>query len=212
MQTLRAADPEAPSRAATTVLAGGIVAYPTDTTYALGVHALDPAALDRLLELKGRDPGQPLSIAVAGLAALEPLVELAPAARRVVSALLPGALTLVLPARVPLPAPLLSVGGFVGVRIPGQAFCEAFLRATGVPVTATSANPSGRPPALAPEDFSPFGPRFAAGLDLLIDGGATALHGPSTVVQIDAHGALTLLRRGAIPFAEVERAASGGTP
>jgi L-threonylcarbamoyladenylate synthase len=199
METLSTSLSGIAPHAAAIVKRGMVVAYPTDTTYALGVDALNKDAVARLIKLKGRDGTKPISICVANIEILESLAVLSNSARRVASAFLPGALTIVLPAKVPFSAPILNERGFVGIRIPDNCFCSEFLRAVGAPVTATSANPSGVAPALQPDDFSHFGLDFTAGIALLVDGRRTHLSAPSTVIRVDGSD-VSLIREGAIPF------------
>jgi L-threonylcarbamoyladenylate synthase len=206
MNILQASDRESAAHAAHLLLRGGLVAYPTDTTYALGVNALDQRAVRRLIELKGRDGNKPISIAVPDLRVAETIVYVSDLARQVMSSLMPGALTIILPAKAAFLKPIANDEGYVGVRIPDNLFCAEFLLTAGVPVTATSANPSGVDAALCYEDFSAFGSSFMSGVDLLIDGGRTSHLAPSTVVKVDGEN-IELVREGVISFINVLDAA-----
>ena len=128
---------------------GEIVAFPTESSYGLGVDALSSHALERLFALKRREPGKPPPILISDDRMLELLVaHVPPRARELMARFWPGPLTLVLPARPGLPASLVSDGG-VGVRRSPHPLADALVAAFGGPVTATSANLSGRPAALA---------------------------------------------------------------
>jgi L-threonylcarbamoyladenylate synthase len=208
MRILAASDRLSAQRAAAVLQAGGIIAYPTDTTYALGVNALDPKAVERLIELKGRDRMKPISIAVADMRLLDEVVYLSKATRKIVTSLLPGAVTLVLPARVAFPRPITNQDGKVGVRIPGNLFCSRILSIVAAPVTATSANPSRSEPVTKISQFASFDSTFISGIDILIDGGDTCLQEPSTVVEID-NREVRLIREGAMPFARILRIVNG---
>jgi L-threonylcarbamoyladenylate synthase len=187
-------------RAAAAALAGGaIVAFPTETFYGLAVSALDAPAVARLCALKGRDAAQAVPVVVDSLAMLERLVVDVPdRARALIARHWPGALTLVLPARPEVPAPLVSPQG-VGARVSSHPLATALVRACGVPLTATSANRSGEPPARTAAEV-----RAAFGGDVhVLDGGPTAGGPPSTVIYLDGDR-VVVLRAGAIRF-DVER-------
>jgi L-threonylcarbamoyladenylate synthase len=129
---------------------GELVVYPTDTLLGLGARATDSTAVDRLLAAKDRPAAMPISVAVSSYEELEPLVEWGPAARAVARVLLPGPVTLLVraskAARAGLAGPLLSPAGTLGVRIPDHPVARALARQVG-PLTATSANRHGVPPA-----------------------------------------------------------------
>jgi L-threonylcarbamoyladenylate synthase len=136
--------------------AGGLVAYPTETLYGLGADARSDAALAALARWKGRASDQPVSVLVDGAAAL-PRLGLAPstAAQRLAASFWPGPLTLVLPAADPAQARfargVARSDGAVGVRCSphpvARALAAALARADAGPITATSLNRSGEPPA-----------------------------------------------------------------
>ena len=135
--------------AADLVAAGEVVAYPTETSYGLAVSAHDGSAVDRLLEVKGRAGDQPIGLIVASQAMFDPLVsDLPRLARGLIDRHWPGPLTIVLQSAVRLPAPLMSNGDEVGVRQSSHPIAQALCSAVGVPITATSANQSGKPPAM----------------------------------------------------------------
>jgi L-threonylcarbamoyladenylate synthase len=187
------AETAAVAAAAQALRAGRIVAYPTETFYGLAVPATDAAAVARLVALKGRGAAQTVAVIVdseAMLAALCPAVP--PRARELIARHWPGPLTLVLPARPELPAPLVGPHG-VGARISSHPLATALVRACGVPLTATSANPSGAPPArTAAEVRAAFGDRVH-----VLDGGPTAGGPPSTVAAVVGER-VVVLRPGAI--------------
>ena len=123
-----------------------MVAYPTETFYGLGVDAFDAAALERLRALKGRGE-KAISLLIDGEAMLARLcAEVPPRARALMARHWPGALTLALPARPGLPEALVS-DGCVAVRQSPHPVARALVAGFGGPVTTTSANRSGEPPA-----------------------------------------------------------------
>ena len=178
---------------------GELVAYPTETVYALGADAFSPAALERLLESKGRAAERGLSVGIRDAAALAQLVpDLPAAARRLAARFWPGPLTLVVrvadPAFVAVATPL-----GVGFRCSPQPSAAALARAAPHPIVATSANRSGEPPArTAAEVEACFGPELA-----ILGGEPASGLAPSTVVAVRSDGSLELLRAGDLPLAEL---------
>lgn len=180
---------------------GGIVAFPTDTVYGLGVSAYNEPAVKRLYRLKQRPEARPLPILVADMVQMAEVAGvLSPVARKLADSFLPGALTLVLPrsARVP---DVITGGKTVAVRIPAHPVAIALIRGLGLPIVGTSANLSGRPSALTAEEvYSQFGDR----LGLVIDGGRCLGSRESTIV--DVTGAKPrVLREGAISRQQLEQ-------
>lgn len=120
-----------------------IVLYPTDTLYGLGVDATDPEAIRRLKELKGRDEGKAISIVVSDVAMMRQYADVTPLAEKLITAFLPGKLTIILNAKN-LP-PELSNDGTIGIRMIDHPVPLQLIKELGKPVTATSANVSGMP-------------------------------------------------------------------
>lgn len=196
--------PETLRRAADILRAGGLVAIPTETVYGLGARASDPIALAKVFEAKRRPFFDPLIIHVSDRAQLESVV--APEALRDARAIRlmerfwPGPLTLVL-SKAPA-VPDLATSGLptVAVRMPSHPVALALLREAGFPVAAPSANPFGR---LSPTTAAHVQAQFAAGIDLIVDGGPCAVGVESTIVSL-AGEAPVLLRAGGIPREALE--------
>jgi L-threonylcarbamoyladenylate synthase len=187
--------------AAAALRRGEIVAYPTETFYGLGVNALDELALARLRLLKGRGD-KALSVLVGG-DSLDSMMNalcksVPPAAKRLMDRYWPGPLTLVLPARRGLPAPLVA-NGFVAVRESPHPTARALVAAFGGPITATSANMSGGAPATTPEAVE----EVFEGRCRVLHGGSTAGGAPSTIVRVRGNR-LEILRKGVLPIADTE--------
>lgn len=180
---------------------GEVVVYPTETYYALGARIDRPAALERLLTLKGGREGQPISVLVADLEMLRPWVrQLSPKALRLIARHWPGPLTLVLPASPAVPAAIAAGSDTIGVRQSPNPIARSLLSATGVPLTAPSANPTGAAPADRVETARAyFGDRVAC----YLDGGPTPGGLASTLARID-DGRVTILRAGPIPLESME--------
>jgi L-threonylcarbamoyladenylate synthase len=174
--------------------ADGVMAYPTDTFYGLGVNAFSAAAVAKIYALKRRDRGKPLSIVVAQ--ARSAARDLPPALEILARAFWPGPLTLVLNAAPAFPAEMLGAGGTIALRVPALPWLCDLLGRAGFPLTATSANLSGEGELDDPEAVRRL---FKGRTDLIIDGGRTPGGAPSTIVDLTG-GAPRLLRPGAIPW------------
>lgn len=185
---------------------GGIVAYPTETFYALGARADGAEALARLARAKLRPEGKPLPLLAADVAQVRQVAVLEGAAARVAERLWPGPLTLVLPARPELDAAITAGSGTVGIRVPGSAVARTLAARAGFALVSTSANPSGGPPPARAEDLDA---SLRAAIDGVLDGGPTPGGLASTVVRIEGD-AVQVIRAGPIPgeaVAEVLRTA-----
>lgn len=181
-----------------TLAHGGVVVYPTETLYGLGVDASNAAALRRLVALKGREPGKPILVLIGDVTMLAHLAADVPsAARRLMRRFWPGPLTIVLRAR-PDVSPVLTGGsGTIGVRLSSHPTARALPQQLGRPITAPSANPSGQAPPRSVEDARRY---FGSAVDCYVDGGE--LHGvPSTVV--DVRGVAQIIRPGAVSAADI---------
>jgi len=192
----RRPDPEAVETAAAALREGLLVVFPTETVYGLAARADVPAAVEALRRAKGRDAEKPLTVHLPR--ALAPPASrwfrfgtLPEPALRLVRRRLPGPLTLVLP---------VEGGGFTGFRVPDDPVAEAVLAEAGVPVVATSVNPSGEEPAVTGSDAAIFSSGKAA---VVLDAGPTRLRRPSTVARVGPDGRVEVLREGAIPSADV---------
>jgi L-threonylcarbamoyladenylate synthase len=180
-----------------------VIVFPTETLYGLGADALDSAAVEKVFEIKGRDPANPIPVLVAGRAMLEVLVaEIPPLAEKLMASFWPGPLTIVLPARKNIPAPLVNTAGGVGARISSNPVAAALVERFGRPLTATSANPSGQPGARTVAEAKDY---FAGQIDCFIDGGELKSKTGSTVVEVREKG-LRIIRIGEVGRAELERA------
>jgi len=176
---------------------GGILLYPTDTLYGLGVDALNVGAIQKLKELKGRDEKKPISIIVADMAMAAEYTDITPLAQKLADHFLPGKLTLILKAKSNLPDELTAGTGTIGIRIPKHVLCLNIAREFGRPFTATSANVAGQEPMRSvPDILAQFGDR-AAMITRIIDSGELLESLPSTVVDARNEKPL-LLREGAV--------------
>ena len=174
----------------------GVLVYPTDTFYGLGVNCFSENAIQRVYRLKRRDPSKPLSVIIADLAGLEELVkDIPPVFKPLSSEFWPGQLTVVFRASEKLPPVLLGQSGTIGVRYPDFSWLTSLVRYAGFPITATSANVSDRGEVSDPLSLRK---DFSGKVDLIVDGGITPGLRSSTVVDIST-GAVKILREGALP-------------
>jgi L-threonylcarbamoyladenylate synthase len=203
---LPANDPDALAAAVAALQSGGIVGIPTETVYGIGVVPR-PDALAAVIAAKQRPDEKGIALLVDGLDQVEGLVMVSEPAQRLVERFWPGALTLVLPLRRPELVPEAVTGGrgTLGLRIPDHPVPRALARELG-PLAVTSANRSGEPAALIPEELVA---AVGDALALVLDDGP--VHGgvASTVVSVNADGSWQVLREGALQLAELEQVMRG---
>ena len=180
---------------------GGVILYPTDTLYGLGVDALNTEAVQRLRQVKAREGKKPISVVVRNHEEAEKHVHISPEAKALMERHLPGALTLVVPARAHIPEGVL-LNGALGVRIPDDTVALALAHTFPNPITATSANISGYRTAHTVEDILRDLGRHAEYIDLVIDDGPRESPHPSTVVTL-IEGRPYILRAGKISKEEL---------
>ncbi len=195
-------------RAAEIIRRGGIVAYPTETYYGLAVDPFNPAALRRLFQMKQRSPDKPVLTLIAQCSQLSLVARQIPDIYEPLWVRFwPGPLSLVFPAHDRLPDLMTGGTGTVGVRISSHPVARFLVEAAAGPITATSANLSGRPAAVNADQVRN---QLGDSLDMIIDGGETPGGMGSTVVGCsDPVGdgcRLQLLRAGVIPFDKISGA------
>jgi L-threonylcarbamoyladenylate synthase len=197
-----APDPEVLAEAAEVLRSGGLVAFPTETVYGLGAHALDAAAVQRIFAAKERPAFNPLIVHVHSVAAARALTtEWTQAAQQLADRFWPGPLTLVLPKRLVVPDVVTAGLPSVGIRIPSHPVALALLRLARLPIAAPSANRyTELSPTLADHVAKGLGDR----IDMLVDGGPTQVGIESTVLDLTG-GQPRLLRPGAIDGDALER-------
>jgi len=192
---------------------GGLIAYPTETVYGLGSRAR-LAEVQAVARLKGRRLDKPFLLLVADRdMAAEQGLAFNEAATAVARAFWPGPLTLVLPGGGGrLPDVLRGSEGGIAVRWTSHRGMARLVRALGEPVTSTSANLPGSPPAPGAEAIArDFAPAVEAGTLLVLDGGVLGNSPPSTLVDCTLP-APRLIREGAVTLAELRRAAGRLAP
>jgi L-threonylcarbamoyladenylate synthase len=177
---------------------GEVIVFPTETLYGLGADALNSQAVEKVFQLKGREPKNPIPVLVADLAMLGMLVTaVSETAKALMERFWPGPLTLVLPARDDIPKPLINTNGGIGVRISSQPIATQLVARLQRPLTATSANPSGKPPARTVDEAKRY---FSDSVEIFIDGGRLESKTGSTVVEV-LDSEIKIIREGEIAAA-----------
>jgi L-threonylcarbamoyladenylate synthase len=194
------ASPENIAEAAGVLRSGGVVAFPTDTLYGLAADPRRDDAVRRLFALKGRQPDAAVPLIAADLEQSMTAGEFRQQELRLARAFWPGPLSIVVPARPLISRAALGGGSTLAIRVPAHAAARELAAAFGFPITATSANASGEPPAETADDVA----SAVRGVDLILDDGRVAGGPPSTIVRFDDE-VPTLVRAGAIAWDRVLR-------
>jgi L-threonylcarbamoyladenylate synthase len=181
---------------------GGLVAFPTETVYGLGVNALDKEAVRKIFEVKGRPLDNPIIVHIADFSELSKLVKKIPAEAKILAKKFwPGPLTLILLKKKVVPNKVTARGNTVAIRMPKNEIALELIKRVGVPIAAPSANLAGRPsPTTAQHVFEDLGKK----VDLIIDGGKTEIGVESTVVDLTISPP-QILRPGGISFEELKK-------
>ena len=174
---------------------GGIIAYPTETFYALGVKFDVEDSLKRLLEIKKRPGDKAIPLIIGNREILYSITSsISNKAEILINRFWPGPLTLILCAKENLSDYITAGTSTIAVRVPGESFALQLVKAAGFPITATSANPSGMQPAQNAETVIKY---FDEKVDLIIDGGYTPGGSPSTILDVTGDE-IKIIREGAI--------------
>jgi L-threonylcarbamoyladenylate synthase len=184
------------------LLRGQVVGMPTDTVYGIAAMPLDDGAIDAVYAAKDRPADKALPMLVAGIDDAARIAELTASVRRLCAACWPGALTIVATTLPSFTSVAVADDGTVALRMPDLDLARRLIAAAGGVLAVTSANRSGQSPATtASEVLEQLDGRIAA----VIDGGPSPGGVPSSVIRVDA-GQVVILREGAIPRSEIERA------
>ena len=183
------------ANAAAIVSRGGVIAYPTETIYGLGVDATNEQAIRRIFEIKGRNFNNPVSVIIGDIQGVFPLVRnVTDAARKLMDAFWPGPLTIVFDA-ADWVSPLLTANtGKIGIRLSSHEAARKIALKTGRPLTATSANLSGKPECA---DAGTVVDQIGDRIDAVIDLGKKGATLGSTIIDATAEK-LIILRAGVI--------------
>ena len=188
-------------RAIAILRSGGVVAYPTDTLYGLAVDPRSTRAVERLFEIKKREPGKAVPLIAASVEQASEAAVFDERARHVAESFWPGALSIVLQARNVVRSEILAADGSVAVRVPAHPTSQALAAGFGFCITATSANLSGDAPTASPAVVArTIGNR----IDFLLDAGESPGGPPSTIVDLRS-AEPRLIRAGAVAWERVLR-------
>ena len=198
-------EPEIIAEAAGVIKQGGVIVFPTRCLYGLGADAINPNAVERIVEIKQRPEDNPILVLIHSKKQLEVLVEeIPPAADAIMEAFWPGRVTLVFDARDKLSDLLTAKTGKIGVRLPGHPVAAAMLQQVKGPITGTSANLSGRPGC---NRLSDMGPQITGQVDLVLDAGTLQGGVGSTVVDVTEEPP-RILREGQVTEGQIHSALS----
>jgi len=187
-------------RASKILREGGIVAFPTESFYGLGVDATNPEAIRKLYKLKKRDKDLPLLILIPSCNELSRYTSSIPIQARIIGkAFWPGGITMVFRARPILPAELTAGMGKVGIRVSSHPIANRLSQAVDFPITATSANLSGTPPSTRADQVAEL---FGNDLGLIIDSGVTEGKNASTVIDVTVNPPV-IIREGIISMEKI---------
>lgn len=172
---------------------GDVMAYPTDSSYALGCHVGDKAAMERIRRLRGIGRDHYLTLLCSDLSQVAAYCKVDNVQFRMLKTATPGAYTFILPATHETPRRLQSKRKSVGVRIPDNAICQALIEALGEPLmTCTALMPDDEYPLADPDDVID---RLDKLVEIIVDGGNAGLD-PTTVVDLTDTPTVTRVGKG----------------
>lgn len=182
------------------LISGNVIAYPTETFYGIGARYDSEDALNRIYLLKDRPHDKAMPLIIGRRELLHSVAaEITPLSEKLMDAFWPGPLTLIFRARSDLSGMITADTGRVAIRIPGPSFALELARLLDFPITATSANISGMPPASDTETVIGY---FDGALDAVMDLGKTEGGLPSTIVDMTGPAAV-IAREGVIRKEEI---------
>ncbi|MFA6098903.1 MAG: L-threonylcarbamoyladenylate synthase [Patescibacteria group bacterium] len=193
---LKKPESSAIKQAVSIILAGGVVAYPTDTAYGLAANALDEKSIGKLFIIKHRVQ-KPLPIIVNSLAMLSKVAEVTPKEKKLIAKYWPGPLTVIFNKKDSVP-PFLTLGlPTIGVRIPDSLVAQALVKVCNKPLTSTSANITGKGNCYSPECVTRMFQDSETQPDLLLDAGDLPEVPVSTVAQV-VDNKIKVIRKGPV--------------
>jgi len=197
-------DPKNPDRKviwyiAKLVESGGIVVYPTETSYGIGTNAVNVEAVKRLRKIR-KPSGKPISIIVSDVEMMRSYGVITRQIETLVKKFMPGPLTIVTDRKKTIPDILNKKE--IAFRISSHPIAAMIAKYAGVPVTAASANPEGKPPAFDTKKVMEY---FDGKVDVVIDVGKLKKRKPSTIIDMKTKEP-KLLRKGPISFSKIKSA------
>jgi tRNA threonylcarbamoyl adenosine modification protein (Sua5/YciO/YrdC/YwlC family) len=174
-------EPRKIQKVVATLLAGGIIAYPTDTYYGIGCDLMNKGAIEKIYQLKRRSPQQPFSFICSDLKDLSEYAQVTNYAYKTMKRFLPGPYTFILEGSRLVPKIMLTKRRTVGIRVPDHDICLAIVKDLGHPVISTSATDPENGAALeTPQEIKG---KLGHALDIIIDGGVVSGK-PSSVISL----------------------------
>jgi tRNA threonylcarbamoyl adenosine modification protein (Sua5/YciO/YrdC/YwlC family) len=177
---------------------GGVIAYPTDTTFGLGCDLMNKGAIERLYQIKGMSRDQALAFICPDLSDIAKYAVVENQVYRVLKRFLPGPYTFILQATREVPKIVQTKQKTVGIRVPEHPIPVAIVRELGRPLISSTAGRHGAEPLVDPWEID----QEFGGLDLVIDGGDAGGTVPTTVVDL-SHGDVRVVREGQGPVDEL---------
>jgi len=187
--------------------AGAVVVYPTDTAYALGCDATNKKAVAHIFKIKGRDEKKAFPMIVADIKMAKKYFGIVHDPLSILARKhWPGPLSIIVKAKKAIAASALHKGT-AAVRVPDSKIARTLSKHLGRPLVATSANVSGRPPCYSVKAYlAQIGRNHAP--EIVIDAGALRRRTPSTIVKVNDHGEVEVLRKGPV---RLDISAQGGS-
>lgn len=179
---------------------GGLIAFPTETVFGLGVIYNDKEAYDRLVRVKRRPPEKPFTLMCGKVDDIDSFAIVSPVARKLINKFMPGQFTIILKAKPGLPSWVVSKEGNVGIRVSSDELVSNLIIKAGEPLLVPSANKSGEPPLTIDRDVIDV---FSSEVDAIIKGESTS-NVPSTIVLVD--DSLHIIRLGLITEEDIAKA------
>ena len=177
---------------------GGIVAFPTETVYGVGIHFDDEEALERLMEAKNRDYSKAITLMVANKADISQYAYVSEKAQKLIEHFMPGMITLIFQKKETVSEAMTNGKPTIGIRIPDSSFVLSLLEKVG-PMLVTSANLSNHPNTTSTAEVLE---QLDGRIDLVVDG-KTSDNIASTVVDV-SQDEIKILRAGKITKEDIE--------
>ncbi|MBR6013332.1 MAG: threonylcarbamoyl-AMP synthase [Selenomonadaceae bacterium] len=187
--------------AAEMIRAGELVAFPTETVYGLGADGLNKSAREKIYIAKGRPSEKPLTLHVADLEQVERVAKISPTAEKLFEKFCPGPLTIILPKNKNLPDFVTNDLESVGIRFPANETALKFIKFSGCPIAASSANISGETP---PKNSQEVLKNLNGRIKIILDGGECQFGISSTIIDL-SFDIPKILRIGTISVDEIKK-------
>ncbi len=197
---------DAVRRAVQVLRSGGLVVYPTDTSYGLGCDPRLPGALGRLVKVKKRERKLGVPLLFGDMAQCEEYHDFSELERAIARLFWPGAITLIVRAREGVADYLRATTGTIAIRVPDHQIPRSIARDLGAPVVGTSANISGQS---SPFDMDTALDQLGDAVDLYIDAGPSKATMNSTIVGVEEGGNIRVYREGLIPVMRLSEMLKG---